>query len=97
MRYAMLPFERFAALKPEQWIDEVGSPNERQSGNYYQVEAELLDYLVEDGVDVLHVSVVARDEYREFGTDLFIYKDGRYRWERQIFEFVNGISVVVGK
>ena len=96
-RCAALSFERVESLKRERWFKEIGLPNEAQSGNYCQIETELLDCLVEDGVDVLHVSVMARDEFREYGTSMFIYKDGRFRWDKNIFEFVSGIPNLIEK
>ena len=90
-RIANWPFERLEQLAHEQWVEEKGSPGDTASGHYCQIEAELLDRFTEDGVEVLHIPVTVGDGYQQFGTDLFIYRSGRVRWDRKIVEFINGL------
>lgn len=90
-RYARLPFDRFSSLGTEHWFEETGSPTGDRDSSYCQIEVELLDRFVEGGVEVLHIPVIARDEFRELGADLFVYRDGRIRWDKRICEFVDGV------
>jgi hypothetical protein len=90
-RLAAWSFERLQQLAEEQWVEEVGTPDNSAAGQYCQVEAELLDRFTEGGVEVLHIPVTAGDGYRQFGTDLFVYKSGRVRWDRKIYELIDGV------
>ena len=85
-----LPYSRIASLNGAPWFEEVGLPDESQPGNYCQTAAEVIDCFVEDGVDVLHVMLFARDEYREFVTNMFFYNNNALYWNRNIFEYING-------
>jgi len=89
-RYSKLPFEKWGPSHGESKFEEIGTPSENHN-NYCQIEVELLDRFIEDEVEALHIPIFARDEYRVFGTDLFIYEDGRIRWNKVIYEFIGGI------
>ena len=96
LRVAGCTFARLSALGPDPWVEEFGSPDDAQAGDYCQIEAELLDRFTEAGAEVLHVAVTASDGRREFGTDVFVYSDGRSRWDRKVYEFVDGVPVLAG-
>lgn len=91
MRYTALPFERLSSLKDEPLLEEVGLPDEKAESDYCQIEVCLVDRFVENGIDVLHVSIIASGGYREFGVDLFFYQNGRVRWDEKLYEFFDGI------
>ena|SRR3990167_6149144 len=95
-RVADCTFARLSALGSDPWVEEFGSPDDTQTGDFCQIEAELLDRFTEAGAEVLHVPVTASDGQREFGTDVFVYSDGRSRWDRKVYEFVDGVPILAG-
>lgn len=61
--------------------------------DYFQIEIEILDRYFEGEVEVLHIPVTARDISRTFSTDVFVSKDGKNRWNEDVYEFKNGVPV----
>ena len=94
-RFSKVPFDQFLSLESEHWFEDIGTPTENGESDYFQIEVELVDCLVEFGVDVLHVSVVVRDEFQEFSSDMFVYRDGRIRKDDKVYRFDCGIPHVV--
>ena len=90
-RYMKQPFEWFTSLGDEHSFDEIGTPSDSMESGYCQIEVEVLDRFVENGVQVLHVPVTARDERKQLEAHLFFYADGRVRWDKTIYELRDGI------
>lgn len=93
--YTTLPFDQVSNISESHVFEEVGRPGSGE--DYCQIEVEVLDRFMEKDVQVLHLSIVARDEHHEFGVDLFFYSDGRVRWDRVVYEFRTGVPYPIGK
>lgn len=72
------------------WTMEVGDPNDHSPEGYCQLEAELLDTFVEEGMQALHLPVTADATNRTLGADVFVGEDGQATWNGQVHEFIDG-------
>jgi hypothetical protein len=87
-RYRAMSFDEIAALGEKRVFEERGATG---SGFYCQIEVAILDKLIENGVDVLHVPIVARDEENLLSAELFFYANGRVRWNEGIYRYRDGV------
>jgi len=92
-RYRVMSFSDVSKLGEKRIFEEEGVPS--SSGFYCQIEVAVLDRLVEDGVDVSHVSVVARDEANMLSAELFFCANGRVRWNGAVYRYKDGIPEIV--
>jgi hypothetical protein len=85
-------FASLAALSTfDSWTIEIGDPHSPNRSDYCQVEVELLDTLLEEGLRTLHLPVTVYATDRTLGTDVFVREDGQVEWNGQIYEFVDGV------
>ena len=89
-RAAKLTGKEIEALATGPWIsdysDPVDSPQE-----YWQSQIELLDSWVEDGDEIFHLVVTARDTSRIFGGDVYWRMHGVPQYGETLYEYVNGV------
>jgi hypothetical protein len=95
--------EAVAALSFEEIVDQFSEPEildceEPRDGTreQFQLETEILDRFDERGCAVLHVPVSLHHESRTISTELFVYKDGRVRWNRGAHEYREGVPIPIG-
>jgi hypothetical protein len=93
-RFSSMRYEDLDVLPQDRLIeDSLAAPD---SDEYSQVEVEVLDRLVRNGEEALHIPVTVRDSSREIGTEFFKYRSGRVDWNREIYEFKNGVPHKLG-
>ncbi len=88
-RFSNMSYEDLSALPDDRLIED--SCTDSSSVDYAQIEVEVLDRLVKNGEDALHIPVTIRDLAREIGTEFFKYRSGRVEWDRRICEFKDGV------
>jgi hypothetical protein len=71
-------------------FEDHGDPVRDLSG-YFQIQTELLDSWKEGDVETLHLIVVARDQSRAIGGDVYLRSDGVVETGQQKYEYVNGV------
>ena len=87
-RYRAMSFDQIVALGEKRVFEEEGEPG---SNSYFQIEIAILDKFAESGVDVMHVPIVARDEENLLSTELFFYANGRVRWNKTVYRYLDGV------
>jgi hypothetical protein len=63
----------------------------RDLNGYFQIQTELLDSWKEEGVETLHLIVIARDQVRAIGGDVYLHSDGRRETSEQRYEYLDGV------
>lgn len=84
-----MPFADARALGSPLFEDH-GDPI-RDPNGYFQIQTELLDSWKEGNVETLHLIVVARDQSRAVGGDVYLRSDGVAETGGQKYEYVNGV------
>lgn len=86
---ATMPFADARALDSPLFEDH-GDPARDPTG-YFQIQTELLDSWKEGDIETLHLIVVARDQARAIGGDVYLCSDGVVETGEQQYEYVNGV------
>jgi hypothetical protein len=58
---------------------------------YFQIQTELLDSWKEEELETLHITVVARDQSRAIGGDVYLRSDGAVEIGEHRYEYINGV------
>lgn len=95
-RYSGESYARFKALDDGCLIEETGAHREGATGDYCQIEANVLQTWRDHGSEILHVTLTASDGYRTVGGNIYFYSDGRTEVDSALVEYVNGIPKPVG-
>lgn len=83
-------FEQLASLADKPWVEEVGS-HDSTPGDHCQIEAELLDQMTEDDLQILNITITADDFVVTMGTVIVAFSDGRVEWDQRVFRYVGGV------
>jgi hypothetical protein len=84
-----MPFADARALASPLFEDH-GDPA-RDPNGYFQIQTELLDSWKERDIETLHLIVVARDQTRAIGGDVYMRTDGVVETGEQKYEYINGV------
>lgn len=71
-------------------FEDHGNPARDPIG-YFQIQTELLDSWKEGDVETLHLIVVARDQVRAIGGDVYLRSDGVVEAGMERYEYINGV------
>lgn len=89
-RGSRMAFAEAKALMGKPLIEDHGDPV-RDANHYFQTQIELLDSWTEEGDEILHLVVTARDLGRVIGGDVYVRKAGAAEIGDQLYEYVQGV------
>ncbi len=92
LRLESWSYAQFEALKNEPWSEQADESKDILQGQFFQADVEFLEYFDDAGVNVLRMLVCVDNSVRFLGAELFIDMEGKFKWDRTFFEYVNGAS-----
>jgi hypothetical protein len=87
--------QEIVARLAEPEIIDFGEPAQPEGDEYYQVQTEILDRFAEGSANVLHIPITLRTSARMLSTELFLYSDGRVKWNGTVHEYNDGVPTPV--
>ncbi len=85
-------FAQFESLKNDPWSEYEGNSRDILLGKFFQTDVEFLEYFDDAGVNVMRILVCVDNSVRFLGTELFVDMEGKFKWDRTFFEYVDGAS-----
>jgi hypothetical protein len=76
-------------------ILDFGDPAQPTGDGYYQIQTEILDRFLEGRANVLHIPITMRISKRMLSTELFVYSDGRVKWNETVHEYKDGVPTPI--
>ena len=89
------PYGELVARFAEPEILDFGDPAQLAADGYYQIQTEILDRFAEGRATVLHIPITIRISTRMLSTELFVYSDGRVKWNETVHEYRDGVPMPV--